>query len=609
MRLLLILLFSWMSCGMLQAAPVGSDEPLRLDAKTPRVELNAYFEYFADPGSVGGVYGIHALPAKAFTRHSSDVPNFGFTDQRYWFRTRLLQVSGDENWFLQFDYTPLDNIDVYLLDQYGEMLVAEHGGDRWSFAGRLIKSRQFTVELPLPLDEPVWLYVAVQTEGSLQMPAVLFNGPNYVAKTRVEYYLLGLFYGVLLSMLLYTLLTYFSVRDVSYLYYIAYIAACSLFQLTINGLSYEFFWPQMPELNNRMLPLSITVATLTLILLTRSFLQTRTLMPRIDRLLSLMRWLYLILALACLFIPYNWAIRLSTASVVISPLVVLAIALWVFMAGSRQSRFFLLAFTALLVGMVLYALKTFHLLPGNALTEYALQIGSALQMILLVFALADRMRLLKQENLQIEQNARVLLEQRVQERTEALNSALEELGVKNRQLSELSTIDGLTGVYNRAYQEEILSTEWARAFRQKGALSVLMIDIDHFKRVNDSYGHQSGDLVLKAVAVLLKRFAKRKADVVCRYGGEEFMVILPDTTTDGALAVAESFRQALADLDIPLAGGAIRVTASVGVASVIPDSVAQDELVALVGAADAALYQAKEAGRNQVRQGYLRVAD
>ena len=87
------------------------------------------------------------------------------------------------------------------------------------------------------------------------------------------------------------------------------------------------------------------------------------------------------------------------------------------------------------------------------------------------------------------------------------------------------------------------------------------------------------------------------------------MVILPDTTTDGALAVAESFRQALADLDIPLAGGAIRVTASVGVASVIPDSVAQDELAALVGAADAALYQAKEAGRNQVRQGYLRVAD
>ncbi|MBB1520732.1 sensor domain-containing diguanylate cyclase [Aquipseudomonas guryensis] len=605
MRLLLILLFSWLSCGVVQAGPIEGDWLLRLDEKNPRVELNAYFEYLADPGSLTDVYGVHALPAEAFTRHSSDVPNFGFTERRYWFRTQLLQVSGDESWFLQFDYSPLDNIDVYLLDQHGEMLVAEHGGDRRPFDQRLIKSRQFTVELPLSLDEPVWLYVAVQTEGSLQVPAILFSAPHYVAKSRSEYYMLGLYYGVLLSMLLYTLLTYLSVRDASHLYYIAYIAAYLLFQLTLNGLAFEYLWPQFPDWNNRMLPLSITVATLTLILLTRSFLQTRTLVPRIDKLLLLVQWLYVALALACLVMPYDWAIRLSTASVVLTPLVVFAVAVWIFLAGYRQSRFFLLAFTVLLLGMVLYALKTFHVLPGTYLTEYALQIGSALQMILLVFALADRLRLLKQENLRIEQEARSLLEQRVLERTEALNSALQELAVKNRQLSELSTLDGLTGVYNRAYQEEILVTEWARACRQKGPLSVLMVDIDHFKRINDNHGHQAGDAVLRTVAALIKSFAKRKADVVCRYGGEEFMVILPDTTVEGALAVAEGIRQALAELDIALPGGAIRITASIGLASVIPDSAARDKLVALVGAADEALYQAKEAGRNQVRQGYL----
>jgi diguanylate cyclase len=600
MRLLQMLLCCLMSFGAVTAAGAASDALLLLDERNPRVELGAHLEFLADPSSVADVYAVHRLPAPRFTRHSGGAPNFGFTEQRYWFRTQLLQVTGDESWFLEFAYPPLDNIDVFLLDQHGEMLVAEHGGDRRPYDRRLIKGRHFTVELPLPLGEPVWLYVAVQTEGSLQVPAVLSSARHYLSKSRTEYYLLGLYYGALLSMLLYSLLTYLSVRDASHLYYIAYIAAYGLFQLTLNGLAFEYLWPQFPDWSNRMLPLSITVATLTLILLTRSFLQTRTLAPRIDRLLWLVQWLYAALALACLVMPYDWAIRLSTASVVISPLVVFAVAVRVFWAGYRQSRFFLLAFTVLLLGMVLYALKTFHVLPGTYLTEYALQIGSALQMILLVVALADRMRLLKQENLRIEQEARLLLEQRVLERTEELNSALRELSDKNRQLSELSTIDGLTGVYNRAHQEEVLATEWARACRQKGPLSVLMVDIDHFKRINDSHGHQSGDAVLKTVAALIKGFAKRKADVVCRYGGEEFMVILPDTTVEGAQRVAEGIRQALAEFDIVLAGEVIRVTASIGLASAIPGSPARDELAALVGAADAALYRAKQEGRNRV---------
>jgi diguanylate cyclase len=600
MRLLRLLLCCWMSFGAVTAAAAENASLLLLDEKNPRVELDSHFEFLADPSSVADVHAISRLPAQRFTRHSGGAPNFGFTQERYWFRTQLLQVNGDESWFLEFAYPPLDNIDVFLLDHHGEVLVAEHGGDRRPFDQRLIKSRHFTVELPLPLGEPVWLYVAVQTEGSLQMPAVLSSAHHYVSTSRTEYYLLGLYYGALLSMLLYTLLTYLSVRDASHLYYIAYIAAYGLFQLTLNGLAFQYLWPQFPSWSNRMLPLSITVATLTLILLTRSFLQTRTLAPRIDRLLLLVQRLYVALALACLVMPYDWAIRLSTASVVISPLVVFAVAVRIFWAGYRQSRFFLLAFTVLLLGMVLYALKTFHVLPGTYLTEYALQIGSALQMILLVVALADRMRLLKQENLRIEQEARVLLEQRVLERTEELNSALLELSDKNRQLSELSTIDGLTGVYNRAHQEEVLATEWARACRQKGPLSVLMVDIDHFKGINDNHGHQSGDAVLKTVATLIKGFAKRKADVVCRYGGEEFMVILPDTTLDGAQLVAEGIRQALAELDIPLVDEVIKVTASIGLASAIPGSPAQDELVALVGAADAALYRAKQEGRNRV---------
>jgi diguanylate cyclase (GGDEF)-like protein len=132
---------------------------------------------------------------------------------------------------------------------------------------------------------------------------------------------------------------------------------------------------------------------------------------------------------------------------------------------------------------------------------------------------------------------------------------------------------------------------------------VLILDINHFKAINDNPGHQCGDVVLKQVAQIIQPHLKRPADGVCRYDGEEFMVILPETAAEGACTLAETIRQDLADAEFDTGKGMLKLTVSIGVGSCVPQTPAEQGLAVLVGLADTALYAAKTGGRNQVRLG------
>ncbi len=169
------------------------------------------------------------------------------------------------------------------------------------------------------------------------------------------------------------------------------------------------------------------------------------------------------------------------------------------------------------------------------------------------------------------------------------------------ELKRISTTDGLTGLYNRRYFDETLDKEWKRARREQQALSLVMLDVDHFKQFNDHYGHQAGDACLVQVANALRSSVCRPADTAARYGGEEFIVILPNTPNEGALVMAENIRQAIIALDIPHehSSAASHITVSLGVATTSTQSESMT-VDGLLKAVDDALYQAKEHGRNQI---------
>ena len=193
----------------------------------------------------------------------------------------------------------------------------------------------------------------------------------------------------------------------------------------------------------------------------------------------------------------------------------------------------------------------------------------------------------------------IIIRERVQS---DLRTARDDLERINSELAALALLDGLTGLANRRRFDTALDEEYARAMRNRTPLALVMLDVDHFKKYNDRYGHPQGDECLRLISRALKNFQNRTGDLVARYGGEEFTILLPDTDIAGATVVAERARAAIQELNIEHAEnqGAI-VTISLGVASIVPGrNLAGNSSQDLVQTADQALYQAKESGRNRV---------
>ncbi|WP_088330649.1 sensor domain-containing diguanylate cyclase [Lacimicrobium sp. SS2-24] len=172
----------------------------------------------------------------------------------------------------------------------------------------------------------------------------------------------------------------------------------------------------------------------------------------------------------------------------------------------------------------------------------------------------------------------------------------QQLNLANDKLQQISRVDGLTGLYNRRFWEESCQLEFKRYQRSQGQASLLMLDIDHFKSVNDNYGHPAGDEVIKTLAAIIKD-SVRETDIPGRYGGEEFAIVLPDTDANSARQVAERIRKITEATVIRHEGLELNVTVSLGIAQLRPD---YQEHMAWISKADQALYQAKESGRNKV---------
>jgi diguanylate cyclase (GGDEF)-like protein len=163
-------------------------------------------------------------------------------------------------------------------------------------------------------------------------------------------------------------------------------------------------------------------------------------------------------------------------------------------------------------------------------------------------------------------------------------------------LREESIRDPLTGLYNRRYLDDALEREFSRAKRDNYPVGIIMMDIDHFKKVNDTYGHIVGDVVLQKLAQMLGAKFRRE-DIICRFGGEEFLVVMPETSANNAFEKIEDFRKDLENIVIEAAGQQIKLTISGGVAMYPFDGIVIDDIIQ---SADQAMYKAKAAGRNQV---------
>ncbi|MEZ5511671.1 MAG: diguanylate cyclase [Gammaproteobacteria bacterium] len=618
-------------------------DPLVLDDNSDAINLAHHLEYAVDATNQVTLEHIRsdhgALRWQIITPHYDHL-NFGYVEDSYWFHFRLINNSNHMlRKSLEIGYPVLDFIDVNLLFRSGHEQTLSLG-DKRPFHDRPIEHRNFVVPLHIPAQDAVDVYLRVRTTSSLQLPLILWRDETLLEVSQAEMLGLGIYYGTMVVMVLYNLFVFFSVREVNYLYYVLYVSSMALFLASLNGVSYQYLWPTSIWWNDQSILFFLAGVVLFAALFTINFLRVPEVFPRLYPIGTLIVIISAMVMVSTLLLPYQIMIRVVIVWAVVGITIALIVGMYRWLHGDSSAKYYCIAWYTLLIGGVILAMNKFDVLPRNLLTENATQLGSALEVILLSFALADRLntekrkryeaqlqaleneriaRLAQAEALQQEKNARMAQEKALEHERDARNAqdkALEiqrranenleyrvkerthELEIANKRLEELTFTDGLTGIRNRRYLNRALDREFARAKREKLPLSLLLIDIDHFKHFNDKYGHLVGDDCLRVVASTIETSALRENDIVARYGGEEFCVVLPNTDETGAHQVAEAIRQRVNDLDFNASGQLVTITVSIGLTTCIPER--SHEIDQFIAAADAALYDSKHNGRNRV---------
>ena len=537
-------------------------------------------------------------------------------------KTRInFDKQSSDGYLVEIAYPVLDFIDLYIF-QNGKMKKAYHTGDRLPFNTRSLEHRNFLFPLPLlQTDIPVDIYVRAQTAGAMQLPFFIWEQQVFWEQDQFQLMAHTFFFAILITLALYNFMLFVSLRDNAYLLYVLYIISLTISQMGLRGMNYQLLVPDHPIINERMLLTSIGVAIIFAGLFARKFMALPRTSPILNKIMLFIVTLAVIQAIGGIFMPYSLNVKMGILLTAISCPTLLIVGLIQWLKGYKIARFFTLAWAVYLIGQFAITLSKFGLIPRTTWIEHGPEIGAGLEVILLSFALADRMneerrkRHLAQENallhersareaqehsLTIQNQANEELESRVNARTLELSETLEELSEVNEKLHALSTLDGLTKVGNRRAFDNVLEREWRRCMRDQVELSLLLLDADHFKQINDQYGHQTGDECLKRIAAILGESVKRPADGVARYGGEEFAVVLPNTSEQGAIIIAERIRSSIETDILTFEGQNIVLTISIGLASSKPNASQSFNQTSLIEKADKALYLAKKEGRNRV---------
>ena len=397
MRYFLILLL----CGLpLLANAIGFNQDTR------SLPLGRVMQVLEDPTDALTIAEVSS-PAYAaqFKPHDKATLNAGYSRSVFWLKIDLHYQAKDprapRTWFLELAYPPLNHLDLYQSDSTGAYRLSTRTGSALPFSSREVRQSNYLFKLNFVPDQQETIYLRLQSEGSIQAPLTLWAGTAYLEQQPLRLYVLGAIYGVLLGMLIYNLFIYLSVRDTSYLYYILYIASFGLYQLSVNGVAVEYFWPNSPWWTNAAVPFLIGSAALFGSLFARSFLHTAQHSRWIDRiLLGLAACGALVMALA-LLTSYAVALRLATGLALVFTVTIFIAAIKAWLCGQRMARYFIIAWSAFLLGGVVNTMMVLGYLPNVFLTMYASQIGSAIEVALLSLALADRINGMREQQAQI----------------------------------------------------------------------------------------------------------------------------------------------------------------------------------------------------------------
>jgi diguanylate cyclase (GGDEF)-like protein len=601
-------------------------EPAPLPGAEGRVALGAYVEALEDAGRQLRLADVRGPQhAARFARVGDGPVNFGYTRSAWWLRFSLPGgAPPGEELLLEVAFPSIDRVELHLPEAQpgGEprywMRVA---GDTVPWDAREVRHRNYVFRFAAPTGAGEHAYyLRVESQGVLTVPLSLWRSEAFFEHSRNVQLVLGLFYGLGLALVLYNLMLYFAVQDRAYLYYLLYASAFGIYLFSFDGLGYQYLWPKSVWAANHLLALALALTLTFGALFARSFLETRRIAPRADRaLLGIVAGggLLAVLSVTGWGLDYGGVLRSITVLGLAAAAIATYAAVRALVAGYRPARYFLLAWAALLAFIALGALRNFTLVPTSFVTIYGLHIGFALDVLLLSFALGDRINLLRRERaaahaealeaqellLEATRESERALETRIAVRTAELNRANERLRAEASEREQLmaqlrrqeehlrfmAQHDPLTGLPNRTSMQQRLALAMELAKRNRKKVAVMMVDLDEFKRINDTRGHPAGDQALVQLAARL-RTSVRGSDTVARYGGDEFVILAGELDRAGDAGMVAEKVADMIQVPLSIEGGLEKVSCSIGI-SVFPDDAEEGE--ALIALADKAMYASK----------------
>ncbi len=553
----------------------------------------------------------------------------GNSNSQLWLRFNVVnQSSVNTNWWMVLAWSMIEHATVSTYNSIThQWWHSRAAGKDYPLQSRYVKHRFLIYPLSFHQHETLTYYVNIRSTNLLSVPVSIWNSEAFISYSQIELIALGAIIGGLFIMLLYNLSLHLLLKDKAYLYYCVYVASVIVYLIAITGLGSYYFWDSSVWIKKYSFLVTSIATFMAAILFCRKFLMLKAHggWLLVGNNFLIVMWVGL--AISVLFDAGRALIPATTAASFITCIIASATALELCRRNYPAAKLFALSWGALIAGTVIFILALQGTLPLNNFTRYSQMFGFVAELVLLSVALAYRINheidkrelaqsealLLtkkvseerrerlkaKMETLAVQRNLNEELESHVIERTEQLKEAMEKLEHANAELTKLSVTDSLTKVHNRRYFDDTFIDEYKRALRGKHTLAVIVVDIDHFKSINDNYGHSVGDSCIALVANTLKDVIHRPGDLVARYGGEEFVFLLPHSDEANAMALAAKCRQAIEDLDYKVGSHRLPLTVSAGVAAWIPTE--EGAYKQLINAADTALYRAKNAGRNCVK--------
>lgn len=495
-----------------------------------------------------------------FSKNETNKVSFGFTDNTIWAVLPIKNLTNKVSpLVLKIDNAWLDNLDVFFYEQ-GLLANNVKLGDSVMFTSRERKTRMPSL---LYSFKPGMTHVVLRfkSEDPMTIPVYLGNEKSVSNFDQKNDYFYGALYGGLIILLIYNLALYLYTRELRYCLYSLYLFSFTAFNFTYTGHGFWLLWPDSTFLQQWLMPLLMFFYLYSGVLFTIEYLQVEKHLPKLYE----NRYLIYgsLIVIACLIVVIG-----SQSFAVMAQLVILTTMLvWMLVigyyshkSGNNLAKFFVPAILMGALGATVSSMTTWGIFPYTQWAFRGIEIGMLLEMSLLSMSFGFNFKEATDARLNAEHYAR---------------------------------IDPLTNLYNRRALKEIVYPVWYLGERQKTCMAIVLIDIDWFKRINDEFGHLVGDDVLRNVARALK-VRLRQSDIILRWGGEEFLIFLPNTELEQARALAETIRSYF---DVEMVNSFAKVTVSAGVANGIAGDITFDELLKL---ADDSLYQAKSNGRNQV---------